>query len=77
MAIAAQAKIIRKIADNGSCVIVGRSADYVLRDREDVVRVFIHAPKTYRIKRVMEVYGDSPKNARSNIHRSDNDMLPL
>ena len=71
MAIAAQAKIIRKIADNGSCVIVGRSADYVLRDREDVVRVFIHAPKTYRIKRVMEVYGDSPKDARRNIHRSD------
>ena len=71
MAIAAQAKIIRRIADNGSCVIVGRAADYVLRDREDVIRVFIHAPKKYRIKRVMEVYGDSLKEARKNIRRSD------
>ena len=71
MAIAAQEKIIRKIADNGSCVIVGRSADYVLRNRENVVRIFIHAPKKYRIKRVMEVYGDSLKEAKRNIHRSD------
>lgn len=46
-AIAAQDKIIRKIADNGSCVIVGRAADYVLRDYENVVRVFIHAPNAH------------------------------
>ena len=71
MAIAAQAKIIRKIADNGSCVIVGRAADYVLRDDEHVIRIFIHAPKRYRIGRVMAVYGDSPQQARRNIHRSD------
>ena len=71
MAIAAQAKIIRKIADNGSCVIVGRAADYVLRDYENVIRVFVHAPKRYRIGRVMEVYGDTLPQARRNIHRSD------
>ncbi len=71
MAIAAQAKILRKIADCGSCVIVGRAADYVLRDRPDVIRVFIHAPRAYRIRRVMEVYGDSLKEAKRNIRRSD------
>ena len=71
MAIAAQAKIIRKIADNGSCIIVGRAADYVLRDYENVIRVFVHAPKRYRIGRVMAVYGDSLQQARRNIHRSD------
>ncbi len=71
MAITAQEKIIRKIADNGSCVIVGRAADYVLRDYKNVVRIFIHAPKKYRIRRVMEVYGDSPNEARRNIRRSD------
>lgn len=71
MAIAAQAKIIRRIADNGSCVIVGRAADYVLRDYPNVIRVFIHAPRAYRIKRVMEVYGDSLKEAKRNIRRSD------
>lgn len=71
MAIAAQEKIIRKIADNGSCVIVGRAADYVLRDYKNVVRIFIHAPKRYRIRRVMEIYGDSLDDARRNIRRSD------
>ena len=71
MAIMAQSRIIHKIADNGSCVIVGRAADYVLKDYENVIRVFIHAPKPYRIKRVMEVYGDTPAEARRNLHRSD------
>ncbi|QNL45162.1 MATE family efflux transporter [Oscillibacter hominis] len=70
-AIRAQEKIIRRIADNGSCVIVGRAAGYVLRDQDNVVRVFIHAPKNYRIRRVMEIYGDTPKEARQNILRSD------
>lgn len=70
-AIVAQDRIIRKIADEGSCVIVGRSADYVLKDYENVVRIFIHAPEEYRLHRVMEVYGDSAEEAEKNIHRSD------
>ena len=71
-AIVAQNNIIRKIADNGSCVIVGRAADYVLRDYENVVRIFIHAPEEYKIKRIMEMYGDSTEDARKNVRRSDN-----
>lgn len=70
-AVVAQDRIIRKIADEGSCVIVGRSADYVLKDYENVVRIFIHAPEEYRLHRVMEVYGDSAEEAEKNIHRSD------
>jgi cytidylate kinase len=70
-AVIAQEKIIRKLADNGSCVIVGRAADHVLRDYEDIVRVFIHAPKEYRIKKVMEMYGDSEQESKKNIARSD------
>ena len=70
-AILAQAKIIRKIADAGACVIVGRGADYVLRDYPNVVRVYIHAPEEYRIRRVMEVYGDTREAAAKNIRRSD------
>ena len=46
-AIIAQDKVIHKIADNGSCVIVGRAADYVLRDYKNIVRIFIYAPETY------------------------------
>lgn len=71
LAVIAQHKIITRIAQNGSCVIVGRAADHVLRGHDQVVRVFIHAPEEYRISRVMEVYGDTPDEAVENIHRSD------
>ncbi|MBD5099565.1 MAG: MATE family efflux transporter [Clostridiales bacterium] len=70
-AIAAQDKAINMIADAGSCVIVGRAADYVLRNRDNVVRVFIHAPKEYRVKKVMEMYGDSEAEGKKSIARSD------
>ncbi|WP_195986054.1 cytidylate kinase family protein [Clostridium sp. D33t1_170424_F3] len=70
-AIVAQEQIICKIADSGSCVIVGRAADYVLSDYPDVVRVFIYAPKEYRIKKVMEMYGDTEEAGRKSIARSD------
>lgn len=52
LAVMAKHNILQCIADQGSCVIVGRAADYVLRERADVVRVFIHAPREYRIGRV-------------------------
>ena len=70
-AIVAQDKVIKKIADEGSCVIVGRAADHVLRDYDQVLNIFIYAPEEYRIKRIMEVYGDSYESARKNIHHSD------
>lgn len=70
-AIAAQHKVIERIAENASCVIVGRAADHVLRDHKDVVRVFIYAPEEYRIGRVMEVYGDTREEAEHNVRRSD------
>ena len=70
-AIIAQKKVIEKIAEQGSCVIVGRAADYVLKDAPNVVRVFIHAPLECRVGRVMEVYGDTREEAEKNIVRSD------
>lgn len=70
-AITAQHKVIERIAENGSCVIVGRAADHVLRDHEDVVRIFVYAPVEYRIGRVMEIYGDTHEEAERNISRSD------
>lgn len=70
-AVAAQEKAIRHIADAGSCVIIGRSADYVLRNYPDVVRIFIYASKSYREKKIMEMYGDSPEAAKKSIARSD------
>ncbi len=70
-AIVAQEQIIRRIANSGSCVIVGRAADYVLNDYPDVVRIFIYAPKEYRVKKVMEMYGDTEEAGRKSIARSD------
>lgn len=70
-AIEAQHKIIERIADNGSCVIVGRAADFVLKERKEVVRIFVHAPLDYRIGRVREIYGDTHEEAEANIRRSD------
>lgn len=70
-AIVAQHKIIEKIAEHGSCVIVGRAADHVLKDHDHVIRIFIYAPAEYRIQKVMEVYGDTRAAAEQNIRRSD------
>lgn len=49
-----QSDAIRKAAQEGSCVFVGRCADYVLRDLDNTVNIFITAPMAYRIDRVME-----------------------
>lgn len=70
-AVIAQDKVIKMIAEAGSCVIVGRSADYVLRHEKNLVRIFIHAPKEFRIKKVMEMYGDTWEEGKKNIERSD------
>lgn len=70
-AVIAQEKIIRKIADNGACVIVGRAADYVLRDYENVVKVFLYAPKEYCVENIVEMYGDTQEAAAMNARHSN------
>ena len=69
-AVIAQEKIIRKIADNGSCVIVGRAADYVLKDYKNVLSVFLYAPTDVRIQNVQKMYGDSYEDAVKNVQKS-------
>ncbi len=70
-AIEAQDAVLKEIAKAGSCVIVGRAADYVLRDNPDLLRVFVYAPKSYRVKNIMSMYDDDEKSALKNIERSD------
>ncbi len=70
-AMQAQDKVIKKIAEQGSCVIVGRAADYVLRENKDLVRVFIYAPKDYRVSTVMEMYHDTKQDATKSVEKSD------
>lgn len=64
---ASQSKAILDIADRGPCVFVGRCADYVLRERKDVVNVFVTAPIPDRIKRSAARNGISEKDAYQRI----------
>ncbi len=70
-AIEAQDAVLKQIAKQGSCVIVGRAADYVLRNNKQLLRVFIYAPKSYRVKNIMSMYNDDEKAATKNIDRAD------
>ena len=71
-----QAKIIRELAESRSCVIVGRCADYVLRDFENLVDVLVWAPPETCVQNIVEIEGLSEKDAERKIkkidkHRSD------
>ena len=70
-AIKAQRQAIKEIARHGSCVIVGRAADYVLRKNKQVMRVFISAPEDYKIRKIKEMYGDDTATAKKSMRRSD------
>lgn len=70
-AIEAQEKIINKIAEHGTCVIVGRAADYVLRDNKNLIKIFIYANKEYKINKLQEMYGDNKTEAIKNMNKSD------
>lgn len=55
---AVQFKVIQDLASQGPCVIVGRCADYILRDEADCLTVFIHSDMEHRAKRIVEQYGE-------------------
>ena len=65
-----QAKIIKKVAEE-SCIIVGRCADYVLRDEPNVIKIFLHANLECRKKRIVEKYGVADKNIEKVIAKAD------
>lgn len=67
----AQLEAIRKIASEESCVIIGRCADYALRDFTKVLNVFISAPLELRVKRAIEVYNIAEKHAEDYVKRID------
>ena len=66
-----QAEIIKCLAEKGPCVIVGRCADYVLKDRGNCINVFICADKADRKKRIMELYGLNERKAADRIRKTD------
>lgn len=68
---AEEKRIIEKAADEGGCVIVGRAAGYILRDRKDCLHVFLHADKKFRIQRAIEKGGINPADAENTIKKID------
>lgn len=66
-----QAQVIRDLYDEGPCVIVGRCADFVLKDKENVVRLFFYAPREDCIARVRYQNGGSDRDIIKRIEKSD------
>ena len=66
-----QAKVMLGLAQNESCVMIGRCADFILRDRPNVLRVFIHAPEEVRVRRVMQRHNLSEAEARRHMRQVD------
>ena len=66
-----QCNVILQLAEKGPCVIVGRNADYILKDREDVLHVYIHADKEFRADRIVRLYGESEKSPEARLNEKD------
>ncbi len=66
-----EAELIKKVANQESCVIIGRCADFILKDKKNVIKVFIYGNKEDKIKRATEIYGLEKAKAEKEIKRID------
>ena len=66
-----QCNTITALAEKGPCVIVGRCADYVLQDKADCLKVFIHADMKFRAERIVKVYGEREQSPEERLRDKD------
>ena len=66
-----QCNVILQLADKGPCVIVGRNADYILKDRPDCLHAYIHADMDFRADRIVRLYGESEKSPQARLQEKD------
>ncbi len=66
-----QCSVILQLADKGPCVIVGRNADYILKDRPEAFHVFTFADTPYRAERIVRLYGESEKSPETRLQEKD------
>ena len=66
-----QRRVILELAEKGPCVIVGRCADYILRDRADCLTAFIHADLKFRADRIVRVYGEREVSPEERVRDKD------
>lgn len=67
----AQFNAIKKIADEGPCILVGRCADYALQEYENVISMFIHADLDIRIRRIARIYDLTDTKAKEMVIKTD------
>ena len=66
-----QCNVILQLADKGPCVIVGRNADYILKDRPDALHVYVFADVPFRAERIVRLYGESEKSPEQRLNEKD------
>lgn len=66
-----QCNVILQLAEQGPCVIVGRNADYILKDRADCLHAYIHADMDFRADRIVRLYGESEKSPQTRLQEKD------
>lgn len=66
-----QCSTILQLAEKGPCVIVGRNADYILKDNPDALHVYVHADLPYRADRIVRLYGESEKSPETRLSEKD------
>ena len=67
----AKKKVIQEFAQNSACVIVGNCADYILKDRDDCLKVFLYADEATKEKRIREIYGEVGLKQKNHVHDMD------
>ena len=66
-----QCSVILQLVEKGPCVIVGRNADYILKDRDDCLHTYIYADMDYRAERIVRLYGESEKSPLTRLQEKD------
>ena len=66
-----QTNVIRDLAAKGPCVIVGRCADFILKDRPDTLHIFIHSDMEHRAERIVRLYGETKQTPQKRLQEKD------
>lgn len=66
-----QCRVISELAEKGPCVIVGRCADYILREKAECLKVFVHADMAFRAERIVKEYGEREESAEQRLKNKD------
>ena len=66
-----QCSVILQLADQGPCVIVGRNADYILKDRPEALHAYVFADVAYRAERIVRRYGEADKSPEQRLQEKD------